>query len=111
MEKKVKINSETIRIDSCNFFLRLVAAAQREENLESYFEYELAAEPTCLFKNGMLRKAVKSELKNIIKDTYAIQNIPKDTNFAIDGGALLYQIKWGEKIKHLKKLLNSIIIV
>lgn len=92
--------------------MRLVAAAQREENLESYFEYELAAEPTSLFKNGMLRKAVKSELKNIIiKDTYPIQNIPKDTNFVIDGGALLYQIKWKKKIKHLKKLLNSIIIV
>ena len=46
----------------------------------------------------MLRKAVKSELKNIIiKDTYPIQNIPKDTNFVIDGGALLYQIKWGKK--------------
>ena len=91
--------------------MRLVAAAQREKNLESYFEYELAAEPTSLFKNGMLRKAAKSKLKNIIiKDTYPIQNIPKDTNFVIDGGVLLYQIKW-KKIKHLKKLLNNIIIV
>ena len=87
-------------------FLRLVAAVQREENLESYFEYELATEPTSLFKNGMLRKAVKSELKNIIiKDTYPIQNIPKDTNFVIDGGALLYQTKW-KKNQTFKEIIE-----
>ena len=75
--------------------------------MKKIFEYELAAEPTSLFKNGMLRKAVKSELKNIIiKDTYPIQNIPKDTNFVIDGGALLYQIKW-KKNQTFKEIIEQ----
>ena len=37
-------------------FYRMVTIAEREENLDQLFQYELTAEPMSLFKEGMMRK-------------------------------------------------------
>ena len=47
-------------------FTRLAAIAQREENVEDYFEFKLATSPLSLFENGLMRKSDKSSLRKVL---------------------------------------------
>ena len=85
LQNNIKVNTETIPIDSNGLFSRLVALGQRESSIESCFRYELAAEPMSLFKNGMMWKSNKSELKkSITSDVISLDKVPTK-NFVIDG--------------------------
>ena len=80
-------------------FNRMVAVAEREGDLESFFEFELTTEPMSLFKNGMMRKPDKPALRKVIMpDETAIQKtgIPNIKGFVLDGGALLHRVRWAK---------------
>ena len=47
-------------------FLRLTAIAQRENNIERFFSYELTTIPMSLFKDGLIRKPKKATLRNTL---------------------------------------------
>jgi len=97
-------------------FHRMVTIAEREENLEQFFQFELTAEPMSLFKDGMMRKPDKPSLRKIIMpegDAIPKKDIAANSHFVIDGGALLHRVRWqkGDKfisiaetyIKYTKK--------
>ena len=50
-------------MDRTILFSRLVAIAQKEDDVEQQFAFELTPEPTELFKDGMMRKPQKATLR------------------------------------------------
>ena len=84
-------------------FTRLVAIAQREEDVSKFFKFELSPEPASLFKNGSMRKADKSQLRKMLADHLTCETLPDTDVFVLDGGALLHKVKWvnGETYKQI----------
>lgn len=92
----VKIGKHRVVIDPTLLFTRLIAIAQREDNIEKYFEFELTVVPTSLFKETALRKPTKSQLANVITDGVELSQSAndKEATLVLDGGALLHRVKW-----------------
>ena len=65
----VKIGNEKVTIDPLTLFLRLVVMIGRkpDEEIKTYFEYELSSFPLSLFKDGCMRSTQKSKLKSFLK--------------------------------------------
>ncbi|XP_065672431.1 uncharacterized protein LOC136090184 [Hydra vulgaris] len=90
----VKVNSDAVHVDPNVLFKRLIMLIERVEDLTDCFKYELAPEPTPFFKDGLMRKANKAELgRELIKDS-TILTENNDTNYILDGGALLHRVFW-----------------
>ena len=99
----VNIGKKPVSINPTLLFNRLSALAGREENIEKYFEFELTAYPTSLFKDGLLRKPDKASLRKLIlTKEVSCQSVREKV---IDGGALLHQIHWPKDTTY-GKLLN-----
>ena len=78
-------------------FARLTALLQREDDVTDKFNFELTAEPTSLFKDGMMRKPDKALLRNTLLDKVdPVSNIQANA-CVIDGSALLHKVKWEAK--------------
>ena len=94
LQKGVKLSTETIHIDPSGLFSRLVTIVGRSNDIESYFQYELTQEPTSIFKDQMMRKPTKANLKNLlVENAESLDKIPNG-KIIVDGGALLHQVKW-----------------
>ena len=94
LQKGVKLSTETIHIDPLGLFSRLLAIVGRSNDIESYFQYELTQEPTSIFKDQMMRKTTKANLKNLlVENAESLDKIPNG-KIIVDGGALLHQVKW-----------------
>ena len=91
----VQIGKEKVNVDPLLLFSRLLLLVEREEDVKSYFRYELTSIPTSLFENGMMRKPTKSNLAKSIK-----QGVPTNSPTSnqlyhvLDGGSLLHKVKW-----------------
>ena len=71
---------------------------QKEEDIKPFFAYELTAIPTTLFKDGFMRKPVKSQLAQYLTLNVQSANEPSiKTLQVIDGRVLLHRLKWGKK--------------
>ena len=84
-------------VDSGVMFNRIVTIAAREDNIETFFQYELTREPMSLFKNGMMRKPGKAALRKVImpkKNVIKKEDITKCGTYVIDGCALLHRVRW-----------------
>ena len=68
----VKIGDSSEIINPTILFTRLTAMAQREEDVEKYFNYEMSPFPPSLFKDGLMRKPDKPLRKAIMKVNDAI---------------------------------------
>ena len=67
MKNSVKISGKSsIYINPTMLFTRLAAIAQREYDVEGYFEFELATFPLSLFKDGLMRKPNNPSLRNVL---------------------------------------------
>ena len=66
----MKVGDDKVTIDPLVLFGRLSLLNQNQENAATHFMYELAQEPPSLFKNGLMRKATKSTLRqNLLKNS------------------------------------------
>eukprot|EP00111_Clytia_hemisphaerica_P013776 TCONS_00040538-protein len=88
----VNVDDEAIAVDSTSLFTRLAAVAQREEDVEKYFEYELTQFPEALFNRGLMRKPDKASLRNTILTEE--KTCHPDGKYVIDGGALIHRVSW-----------------
>ncbi len=79
---------------------RLIAVVLREEDTSQYFEYELTAFPTSLFKENCMRKAVKAQLAKSLTDSVDCSEHRRQILNVLDGGALLHRVKWGKKMSY-----------
>ena len=68
---------DPICVNPTLLFTRLAAIAEREENVEIYFDFELTHRPHSLFKDELMRKPDKSSLRNILLTDEAMK--PSDT--------------------------------
>lgn len=98
------IDGQSVAVDPAFMFQRLVTVAgNSEDDLESYFKYELCSPPPSLFEaNGLPRTADKPALADAMWRLVAEQQ-PKtedfvkdfsDKHIVLDGGALLQRIPW-----------------
>ena len=89
----VKITQKKkIIIKPTSLFNRLIAIAQRENDLEQFFHYELTCYPMSLFKDGLMRKPNKSVLKNALLTSQV--DLDSNSTHVLDGGALLHKVRW-----------------
>ena len=77
LQKSVIINNEKIHIDPSILFSRLLLIASRMGDVEQYFNYEMTALPTTLFKDNQMRKTTKSALKSILLKDVEPETVPK----------------------------------
>ena len=88
------------RSDPTILFTRLTAIIGTYPDIINHFEYELTPGPTSLFKDSMLRKPVKSTLRNKLLDTVEPAEEINVDACVIDGGALLHKVVWPVKSKY-----------
>ena len=60
------VDKKDVAISSNLQFNWLSALAGHEDNVEKYFDYELATHPMSLFKDGYMRKPDKANLRNLL---------------------------------------------
>ena len=94
LQNCIKIDGEALKVDSCVLFSRLIIQAERSHDPKAYFVYELAHEPTSLFKNGLMRKANKALLAQAIKKDVRFTDTVANPKCVVDGGSLLHRVKW-----------------
>lgn len=96
LKNVVKIRDQRVNINPTLLFMRLVVIAERNENIQSYFEHELTAVPTSLFVDTMMRKPNKASLIQTLlgKNSQKVQegNITVTQHHVVDGGALLRKV-------------------
>ena len=91
----IKIDKEKVHVDPLLLFSRLLVLIEREEDIRSYFQYELTAVPTSLFQDSMMRKSSKAKLGQALKKKTTMSTYNLDQSFhVLDGGALLHKVKW-----------------
>lgn len=91
----INIGAERISIDPLTLFLRLIVLVERkpEKEIVDYFNYELSPYPMSLFKDGVMRTAQKSKLKQFLLDGVSPVESQGTVRVA-DGGALLWCCDW-----------------
>lgn len=72
-----------------------------DEELESYMKYELAPYPLALFDDVGMRKSTKSTLYSSFQ-ALDITLSKDNCSYYIDGGMLLYKMKWPTDCKYIK---------
>ncbi|KAG1670492.1 Sulfotransferase family cytosolic 2B member 1 [Nymphon striatum] len=104
MTSSIKIERKNhICVNPTLLFTRLAAIAQREEDVEQYFDFELTTRPQSLFKNELMRKPDKASLRKVLL-TEEIQCSANEVmeitgKYVLDGGALLHRVHWVKGIK------------
>ena len=90
-----KVNSDTIHEDPNVLFQRLIMLVDRADDMTNCFEYELTPEQTSLFKDGLMRKPNKAQLRReLVKDSEILSKSSEVTIYVLDGGALLHRVFW-----------------
>ena len=81
-QNALKVRGRDVAIDPNILWHRLSLVIKDNTERESCFSYELAQEPTSIFKQGMMRKTQKSQIGIIIKDGIEeISDSPDDSFF------------------------------
>ena len=88
----ITLEGQRESIDPMILHMRLISIMQRENDIESFFDYELTPEPAILFKDGLMRKTNKAVLRNILMKDVESESTTNAENCVIDGGALLLKV-------------------
>ena len=91
----IKVDGESIQVDTQLLFQRLVVAAKTD--LKTAMEYELCTIPKSLFESpDLLHEPQKSALADTIWTMTGKKDITfgKDVSYVLDGGALIHRIPW-----------------
>lgn len=92
----VKVHGEKVAIDPLLLFQRISITKQFEDNLQQYFEYELAPYPLSLFDETGMRKNKKSSLYELLEPVDGEVDYTNVT-YIIDGGYLLHRVLWNRE--------------
>lgn len=120
VNSKLKIGDKVIPVDPLLLFQRICVMKKSDEELESYLKFELAPYPLSLFDDVGMRKSTKSTLYSVFQ-TLDITLNKANCQYIIDGGMLLYRVKWPincnynkvfeEYISYLKRNFGSNVTV
>ena len=89
----VTIGDEEVPINPMTLFSRVVVLVVRENDIASYFFYELLPNPTSLFKNGIMRDPKKSKLREYLTKNVNQTELPGAAVHFIDGRVLLHLVQ------------------
>lgn len=92
-ESTIKVHDEKVPVDPVLLFQRMSITKTFEDEIEKFFEYDLAPYPLSLFDETGMRKTQKSA----IYDWFESVNIEIDNtnaSYIIDGGYLLHRVVW-----------------
>jgi len=56
----IQVDQQKLNINPIILFSRLITIVQREEGMSPYFDYELTAFPTLLFKDNFMHKSAEA---------------------------------------------------
>ena len=90
----IQVDKEKVQINPTLLFSRLIAIVQREEDITPYFDYELTAIPTSLFKDHAMRKTTKAQLAKALMSNVQPSQRNTQIHHVLDGGALIHRVKW-----------------
>ena len=93
----IQVDKKKVHINPTLLFSRLIAIAQREEDMAQFFCYELTTIPTSLFKDNSLRKTDKAQLAKSLKNGVEPSALSSQAKYVLDGGALIHRVKWMKK--------------
>ena len=68
--------------------------------MSTYFDYELTAFPTSLFKDNFMRKSKKAPLAKSSTNSMDSSEHRQQVMHVLDDGALLHRVKWGNKMTY-----------
>jgi len=90
----IEVDKKKVNINPILLFSRLIAIIQGDEDMASFFKYELITIPTSLFKDSAMRKNDKFHLALFF--TQGMQPSERNTPVfyhVLDGGALCHRVK------------------
>ena len=92
-----KVDKQRVHINPTLLFSRLIAILQREDNMASYFDYELTTVPTSLFEDNRMRKPVKAQLAKAL--TISVQPSERSMKqcMFLMVGPFFIGLKWAKK--------------
>lgn len=121
LKSYVKMDDSKISVEPETIFKRICFAKKNQDELKSYFRYELAPYPLPLFDENNMRKTKKSILYELC--TPVDKFCPKEENvlYVIDGGFLLHKVVWNKGmtmiaignmyINYVKKHFKNAVVV
>ena len=115
LQEGVVIYDEILHIDPLILFSRASTLLERQDGhtqLDS-FSYEFTPEPAALFKNGLLRKPKKEELRNSIIEQDQRVRKPEASFCVVDGGAAVHKAPWGLQMSYAEladQFVNEIVL-
>ena len=65
-----------------------------------YFDYELTAIPTSLFKDHAMRKTTKAQLTKALMSNVQPSQRNTQIHHILDGGALIHRVKWPKGVTY-----------
>lgn len=93
MSSTVKVHEEKVPVDPVLLFQRMSVTAAFQDEIEKYFEYELAPYPLTLFDDIGMRKTQKSAIYDCFQ-TINVDINNTNSTYIIDGGFLLHRVVW-----------------
>ena len=100
LARSVKTDGKnSVSVNPTLLFTILATIAQRKDDVEQYFAYDLTHEPMALFKNELMRKPDKAAFRNALLTEETDIPAKQGTSYVIDGGALLHRVHWVKDMK------------
>ena len=96
VSRSIRVKDNQININPNQLFHRILCVTKREEDLQSYLKYELAARPPSLFDDLSLCKGKKTVLIQVIERLVPCEknNPLTDIVYTLDGGYILHHVVW-----------------
>jgi hypothetical protein len=94
LRKGVVCDSKVVYLHSTHLFNRLIVLVERTSDMASYFAYELTPQPASLFKESCMRKPDKASLGKLLRTDAISTGYDCRPQHVLDGGCLLYKVKW-----------------
>lgn len=92
----MKVHEEEEAIDPLLLFQRMSITKAFEDEIETFFEYELTPYPLSLFVAAEMRKTTKSAIYNFFQSVNSEVDRTNAT-YIIDGGYLLHHVVWNRE--------------
>jgi len=89
----IQIDKDKVHINPTLLFSQLIAIVQREEAMVPYFDYELTAIPTSLFKDYAMCKTAKAQLAKALMGNVQPSKCNTQLNYVLDGGTLIHRVE------------------
>lgn len=91
--KTIKARGQNAVVNPSMLFNRITCVLNNSSEMAAFLAYELAPQPPSLFKDGVMRKPVKSALGVMLKSFTTQQcNRQENSIFVVDGGHLLQTV-------------------